>query len=148
MDEELESTGGTTAGTDVADVPLYAKLLSMKLNLIVEGATSVSTMLRWLLYKKPDGESLVSTLSQTVFHVSDDTPTFREFRRQTMAKGMFVSNPSTATNRLPIFIKRSALARNRSFAENDVLALLIAKAAEGTTCTISGFGTLYFRANG
>lgn len=147
MDEELESTGGTTAGTDIADVPLYSRLTSAKLNFLVEGSTSVSTYIRWFLYKMPDGESLRTGLGSG-FHNSDDSPTEREVRKMTMAKGHFILNPSTAVQNLRVFVSRQALKRVSPMRENDRIRILFAKAAEGTTCTVSGFGTMYVRANG
>lgn len=147
IDEEIESTGGTTPGTDVADCPVYSRLTSMKLNILLEGATSVSTYIRWLLYKMPDGESLITGLGSS-FHSSDDTPTFREARKYTMAKGHLVLNPSTAVQQMRVFVSKGALKRVSPMRENDRIRLVIAKAAEGTTCTVAGFGNLYVRANG
>lgn len=143
IDEQVESDG-----TNIAQVPLYSRLTSMRLQCILEGSTSVSTMIRWYLYKKPDGESLRTTLAGVAFNSSDDTPTERELRKYNIAKGMLVLNPSSAIGNLRVFVSKSAMARISPFRENDRLTLLFAKAAEGTTCSVSGFGSLRFRANG
>lgn len=145
QEEDVESTGGTTAGTDVATIPLYSKLLSLKLALMVH-AMSAQTVFRWSLYKSPDGDL---TLNQTTnFHTSNDSITDRENRKFTLAKGMFVSNASSTVNRIPIFIRRKAWQRASPMREGDLLKFSIAKDAAGTTAQLSGFGTLYVRANG
>lgn len=142
MDEEVESDG-----TNIADCPLYSRITSIRGKLIVEGNTSTSIMFRWLLYKMPDGEDLTADLQAATFHSSNDTPTLRELRKFTLAKGMFVANPSSAVSNVPLFIRKQALARVSPLRENDKIRLVIAKATEGTTGTLSGFGTITVRAN-
>lgn len=141
MDEEAISDG-----TVIADVPIYSRLKSMKLNLHISGV-SAQTEFRWLLYKEPDGESLVTNLAAQ-FHQSDDTPTGRELRKQTLAKGMFVVNTADLARTLPIFVKRSTFARLGGMKENDRITLVIAKNAAGTTATLHGFGNIYVKARG
>lgn len=142
MDEEVESDG-----TGIADVPLYSRVKSMRLQGIFEGSTSVSTMVRWLLYKKPDGEALVTDLTNSIFHSSNDTPGMREIRKYTVAKGMLVINPSSAVAHSRFFVSPKAWARISPMRENDKLSLIVAKAAEGTTCSLSLLGTIYVKAN-
>lgn len=143
VDEELESDG-----TNVAQVPNYSRLTGMKLELKILGSTSVTNVYRWYLYKKPDGESLRTSLQGVAFHSSDDTPTERELRKMCVAKGMAISNPSSAVTQLRVFVRRKAWARISPMRENDRLTLLIAKDAGGTTSLLHGFGTVYARANG
>lgn len=99
------------------------------------------------MYKMPDGEDLVADLQQATFHSSNDTPTQRELRKYTVAKGMLVVNPSTAVSQARIFVKRKALARIAPMRENDQLRMVFAKAAEGTTAQVSILGNIYVRAN-
>lgn len=139
MDEELEADG-----TNIPTVPLYSRLTSLRLNTHIIG--SAAGYVRWLLYKKPDGEALVTALGSQ-FMNSDDTPTARETRKMTIAKGMvFVSPDKLAT---PAFIRvsRMALRRISSFRENDRLSLIIAKDSAGTTGSVSIWGQSYFKAN-
>lgn len=142
IEEEIESNG-----TTIAECPIYSRLLSMKLDLIFRGSTSVSNLVRWMIMKRPDGEALVTSLADAQFHTSDDTPTQREVRSLTLAKGIIAINPSTATTSKRIFISRDAIRRVGRMNEQDRLELIVAKDAAGTTCDISGMGNLYFRAN-
>lgn len=142
QDEEVESD---TAG-NIADCPLYSRLVGMRLQSIVEGSQTQSNTIRWLIYKKPDGEALVTNLAAQ-FHSNDDTPTLREIRKYTIAKGQFVVNPSTAVATRNFFVKRKAWKRIAPMRENDKLTLLVAKDAVGTTMTQSLLGQIYVRAN-
>lgn len=145
MDEELESDG-----TNTAQVPLYSRLVGLKLNLQVVGPSSASVVHRWMLHKLPDGEELITDanrLTNTGFHSSDDTNPFREFRKMQLAKGMLITNSSTGVTPLRIFVKKAAMMRVAPMRENDVIRLDIAKDQTGIASTIHGFGTLYFRAN-
>lgn len=144
IDEEEESDG-----TNVADVPLYSKLVGLKLQLTVLGATSTTNVYRWMLHKLPDGEELITDANRLAgnFHSSDDTNPMREFRKMCMAKGMVVTNPNTAVTRLNVFVKRSAMKRVSPLREGDIIRLDIAKDTAGTTSLLHGFGTLYVRAN-
>jgi len=141
MDEEAISDG-----TVVADVPLYSRLAAMKLNFHISGVAA-QTEFRWILYKKPDGEALITDLG-TPWHSSSDSPTQRELRKYTLAKGMFVVNTADLARNLPIFVRRKAFQRVAGMRENDKLSLLIAKNAAGTTATLHGFGTIYVKARG
>lgn len=145
MDEELESDG-----TNTAQVPLYSKLVGLKLNLQVVGPSSSSVVHRWMLHKLPDGEELITDanrMTNTGFHSSDDTNPFREFRKMQMAKGILITNSSSGVTPLRVFVKKAAMNRVGSMREGDVIRLDIAKDSTGVTSTIHGFGTLYFKAN-
>lgn len=144
MNEETVSLGD---GSAVADAPLYSRITGMKLDFKILGSTSVTNVYRWLMYKKPDGESLISSLVQTSFHSSTDSPTQREMHKMTIAKGMVISNPSTAIANLRVFVSKAALKRIAPLRENDALAFLIAKDTAGTTSLLHGMGNIYVRAN-
>lgn len=140
MDEEVESDG-----TNTADCPLYSKILSIRLKAQLNAATS--SLLRWILYKAPDGESLVSNMVSQ-WHSSDDSPTQREIRKNTLAKGMIRVAADRQVAFLSPFIKRKTLARIGSLSENDKIILTIAKDAAGSAVGFDGFGQAYVRANG
>lgn len=142
MDEEAESDA-----SGIADAPLYSRIKSAKLEMTIIGSTGTGNMVRWALYKKPDGESLLTNLA-TQWHSSDDTPTMREIRKYVIAKGQVFVNASTATAQRRIFISRKALARISPLKEGDVVTLVIAKDAGGTTMLASLWGSIYLRANG
>lgn len=145
---EAQDEEQVTDGTVIADAPLYSRATGIRLILTILGSTSTTNVYRWLLYKKPDGESLVTSLAGTgQFHNSGDTPTLREVRKLTIAKGMVVTNPSTAVTRLPIFVKRKAWQRIAPLRENDTISLVIAKDAAGTTSLLHGMGQIYVKAN-
>lgn len=143
QDEEVESNGST-----IADTPLYSRLLKMRLQVIVQGSTSVSNIYRWMLIKEPDGDVLTSTLVDANFHSSNDTQANRELRKYTLAKGMFVTNPSSAVTQRNIYVSRKAWKRASPMREGDTLSLFIAKDAGGTTSLLSGFGSIWVKANG
>lgn len=144
IDEEIESTGGTTLGTDVATCPVYSRLVKMRLNMVFRAANA--TFVRWMLVKSPDSDITAATFN-TNFHSSDDTTGIREVRKHILAKG-FVNIPS---DRLAapfrVRVSRAAWARASPMRENDVIRLVFAKEAAGTTATLSGFGTIWVRAN-
>lgn len=142
MDEEQESDG-----TNVADVPLYSRLMKMRLQCILS-AFSAQTLIRWALYKKPDGEALVTSLADSNFHSSNDVQNNREFRKYTLAKGMLMVTAQSAGRSFTPFIRRDAWKRASPMREGDKLCLLIAKNAAGTTGQLDGFGTIWARANG
>lgn len=141
MDEEAISDGST-----IADIPLYSRITAMRLNLFVTaGAT---TLVRWILFKKPDGENLFTGgLIDSNFHGSADTPTGREQRKVILAKGYLRISSDRLMNNIRVRPSRKAWARASPMREGDRLSLMFAKSAEGTTGTISGFGTLYVKAN-
>lgn len=146
QDEEVESDG-----TSIADCPLYSRVTGMRLDLTILGATSTTNVYRWLLYKKPDGEAIAGTdlsAAGATFHSSNDTPTAREVRKMTIAKGMVVTNPNSAVTRLRPFVSRKAWKRISPMREGDKLTFLIAKDTAGTTSILHGMGSLYVRANG
>lgn len=144
-DEEL-----TADGTNVPTVPLYSRFLGMKGRITVIGPSASAVVHRWKIYKKPDGEDLLSDAGMMVdagFHASTDSPTFREVRKFDMAKGMLFTNASTGITPVNYFIKRSAMKRVGPMRENDRITFAIAKDATGAASLLHGFGTLYFRAN-
>lgn len=140
MDEEVESNG-----TTIAQVPLYSRLRKMRMALVCQAAEA--TIIRWRIVKRPDGENLSTDLTNTGFHVSDDTPTEREMRKFTMAKGQVLVSGDSLAAPMRVFISRAALNRNATFREGDRIDLQIAKTNTGTAATISGFGTAWVRAN-
>lgn len=144
-DEEIESDG-----TTIAEIPIQSRLRALKLTLMVLGATSTTNVYRWILLKKPDGETLVSNatiLTGNVFNSADNTPGQRENRKYVIAKGMVITNPNTAVTRVPVFIRKKALERIAQFKEDDTLNFLIAKDTAGTTSILHGWGNAYVRYN-
>lgn len=141
MDEEAEAIDGTPA-----QVPLYSRLTGLRLQAIVSGA-SAATHLRWSLAKSPDGD-LTAANFNTNWHTSNDDATAREVRKYMIAKGLMFINPSTLGQKINIFVRRQALKRIQSFREGDVLKFTISKDAPGTTCLLSMWGNIYFKANG
>lgn len=136
-DEELESDGSSTA-----QVKPYSKLVGIKLNLAC--STSTAGVYRWMLHKKPDGESLAtSTLLTSRFHDSADDPTSRELRGLILAKGFFLAT-GDVRSRLNIFVRRKTLRRLGLMKEADKITLSIASSL-GTADAVHGFGTLYVR---
>lgn len=139
VDEELESDG-----TNTAQVPLYSKVVAMKLDF--RAFTSSGGIYRWMVAKEPDGEQLASSLTDSFFHSSNDAPTGRELRSTTLAKGHFLHNGSSSNHAIRFFIKKSTLKRLGSLRENDVIAFYIASSLN-TADSITGFGTIYCRLN-
>lgn len=139
VDEELESNG-----SNIAEVPLYSKLVGMKMNFVIHGGTS-GNIYRWMLFKNEDADVSLAGLQDDTFHTSNDTETFRHFRERTMAKGFFVASDKTAT-RLNLFVKRKTLKRLGNLRENDRITLVIAQDG-GQAAALTGFGTLYVRLN-
>lgn len=145
QDENIESTGGTTAGTDVAQIPLYSRLLSFKTNLMFRAANAC--MVRWMLVKNDDNDFSAGNFN-SAFHSSNDDATTKAIHKLTMAKG-FVNIPSDKLAApLRIFVKRSAMKRVSPMKEDDKISMVFSKEAAGTTATLSGFGTFYVKANG
>lgn len=142
MDEEVESDDSA-----IADVPLYSRLLSLKLFAFMQTAAAPGAIrVRWLLYKKPDGETLAGSLIDGVWHTSEDTPTQRELRKYTVAKGILPLSNDNLNTPLRIFVKKQAWARVSPMRENDKLCLILAQNSNATI-TLSGFGTIYAKAN-
>lgn len=142
--EGVESTGGTTVGTDVATVPLYSKMLKMRLNMIFRAANA--TMVRWILFKNPDNDITDANIN-TSFHTSDDDQGPREIRKFILAKG-FVNIPSDRLSApLRIRVSRAAWARAAPMRDGDRIVLIMSKESQGTTATLSGFGTIWVKAN-
>lgn len=145
QDESVESTGGTTVGTDVATAPLYSKLVAIKLQLILHGAAG-GELVRWQIVRNPDSDISAATYN-TNWHNSDDTSTAREVRANQLAKGVVVVQSNTLATRVPIFIKRKTLRRMSSIKEGDSYAMVFSKDATGTTVLATVWGTMYLRAN-
>lgn len=144
-----ESEGLVADGTLIPIVPPHSRLVSLRLNFKVLGAASTQNVYRWALVKNPDGDSILTNMSTTAqtFHAASLTPTTREVNKYTLAKGIAVTNPSTAISNLNVFVKRSAMRRVSGFKADDTLTFHIAKDTAGTTSILHGMGTLYFRAN-
>lgn len=139
VDEELESDG-----TNIAQVRPYSKVVGMKLNLVTHGWTA-GTIVRWMLVKDTDNEIAPTSLADANFHSSNDSPTLRELRAMTLAKGFFVASDKTAS-KVNIFVKRKTLKRLGNMREQDRLTLCIAQSSTDNG-KITGFGTLYVRMN-
>lgn len=141
VDEELESDG-----TNIAQVRPYSKVVGMKLNLqIFNNAATGGDRIRWMLVKDVDNEGALSSLVDANFHSADDTPTARELRARTLAKGFLTCSDRTA-QRLSVFVRRKTLQRLGALRENDRFELLLAVSGSGAAA-ISGFGTIYVRMN-
>lgn len=141
QDEEVESDG-----TNVADTPLYSRIVAMKLNFFVRGAAGAN--FRWMLHKLPNGTELIADNVRltTGFHSSNDTTSDREFRKMQIAKGFFPQDSSGLKAHVPIFIRKKALARVSPLRENDVIRFDIASSSS-SSANLSGFGTIWVRAN-
>lgn len=133
--------------SSVADCPLYSRVVSMKLNAYFRAPSA--TEIRWMLIKRPDGETNAATTSliDATFHGSDDTQAARELRQYTLAKGQVAIASDRLQTPFRVFVSRRAWARASPMRENDVISLIVAKSSEGTTASISGFGTIYVKAN-
>lgn len=142
MDEEVESNG-----TNVADAPLYSKIVGLKLRGVIQGTASGVNLFRWRLFRSPDGD-LSSAGAISNWMTSDDTPTARELRKNTLALGLAVSGASSSVAHLNVFVRRKALRRVSTLSEGDTLRFAVAKDAAGTVGRLELYGTIYVRANG
>lgn len=140
VNEETESNG-----TTVAEIPLYSKIVGMKGSFTIHGGSS-GDRIRWLLYKRPDGEALTSVLTDAFFHSSDDSPTMRELRANTLAKGYSIMSDKLA-GRVSFHVRRSTLKRLGNMREQDAIYLLVAISSSTASTVITGFGTIYCRLN-
>lgn len=140
VNEETESDG-----TNVAEAPLYSKVVGMKMQLMLHGM-SANQIVRWMLVKDVDNEGAVTNLTDTFFHNTNDTPTDRELRARTLAKGFVIGTDKTG-QRLNLFIRRNTLKRLGNLRENDRLELILASSTSDTGAKLTGFGTIYIRAN-
>lgn len=142
MDETLVSDG-----TNIAQVPLYSKLVSVKLNLAIRGSVSTPGVIRWMLVKNTDNDKTAAEF-MTAFHNSADDAVSREIRALIYAKGFVMVNESSGVNHFRVFIRRQTLRRLSSMRENDRVQLILANSnAPATNPTLHGFGNLYFRLN-
>lgn len=139
MNEETESDG-----TNIAEVPLYSKVVGIKLNLSWFGM-GASRYMRWMMYKDTDNETPISSLADANFHSSDDTPTMRELRKNTLAKGWVIPSADGLMKNLRISIRRKALRRIGGLREGDRIKIIFACNSSTSVGLISGFGTLYVR---
>lgn len=136
QDEVLESNG-----SDVATVPLYSKLLGMKLRGFIRSAGTGTEQVRWILLNNKDADFSAATIMSS-WHQSDESSTARELRKITLAKGVWSIN---ANVQMPISIpiRRAALKRNQLMREGDILNLVMAKDATGTTVPFTLWGTIW-----
>lgn len=106
-------------------------------------------MIRWMLVKIPDGDTLMSGgLTDANFHGSTEEPVDYTRRKMTLAKGYLGITADKLQVPLRIRVSRKAWARASPMKEGDILRLFVAKNAENTTATLSGFGTIWVKANG
>lgn len=142
MDETLVSDG-----TNVANVPLYSKLVAFKAQLFVRGSVTTPGVIRWMLVKNTDNDRTASDW-MTAFHNSSDDSASREARALIYAKGMMLVNESSGVTPIRVFIKNKTLKRLSSFRENDRLDLVLGNSnAPSTNPTLHGFGGSYWRLN-
>lgn len=142
QDETLESNG-----TTIATIPLYSRLIAMRLQFnVLAGAASQG--FRWILFKNVDNDTTVTSLANNsgFFHDTNETDAARAMRGLTIAKGFFISNASSNVNRVPIFVRKDAMKRISPFREDDRLTFVIAQNS-GTGASLHGFGTLWVKAN-
>lgn len=139
MDEEVEAIDGTPA-----QVPLYSKIVSLRLNCHVIG--SAAGFYRWSLAKSPDGD-LTAANYNTNWQTSNDDPTAREVRSTMLAKGLIFVAPDKLATRVPIFVKRQSLRRLGSMSEGDLLKFTISKDAAGSAGSLTMWGNIWVRAN-
>lgn len=144
MAEEVVSTGGTTAGTDVATVPLYSKIVGLRLNMLFQGQGG--EQVRWQLCKNPD-DDITTANYNTNWHTSTDETVAREVRQNQMAKGLVVVASDKLNTTAKVFVKRSNLKRLGAMKENDKIQMVFAKDATATTVQVTVWGTIYVRAN-
>lgn len=142
VDEEIEADGTNPTECYPGD-----SVVALKLKAWIHGNLTSASLLRWMIVKRPDGETLIANTTSliTAFHSSNDTASDREWRANILAKGIL--NPSTgdAKSGLNFFVKRKTLKRLLGYMrENDSCSLLIAtNGASAHTITI--MGGLYVR---
>lgn len=140
QDEEAESDGSA-----VADCPLYSRITGLRLQGHFQASTA--SYVRWMLYKSPDNDISITSLVST-FHNNNDTQGEREIRKNTMAKGWTYVNPGNSGSPFKCFVSREAMKRISPMKENDVIKLVLAKDAAGTTIPFNLWGQFRIRANG
>lgn len=133
-------------GTSPAEVTIGSRIVSLKLNFAIT-ATQTGEIFRWMLLKYADGEELTTSLVDAWFHSSDDTPSLRELKKLTLAKGILYPGASNLTAFLRIFVKRKALARNAILKENDKIVLVVASNKNTSLAKLHGFGTIWVALN-
>lgn len=145
---EAQDEEQVSDGTVIADAPLYSRITGIRLKCIFQASTAV--MMRWMVYKSPDNDITVSSLINggDAFHSSNDTPTAREIRKNTLAKGFFWLNADRQASDINVRISKAALQRVSPLRENDQIKFVTAKAAAGTAVSLNMMGQIYLRANG
>lgn len=138
-DEEVESNG-----TTIAEARNYSKIVGIKGSFEIHSLTA-GDRVRWMLVKDVDNEGAITSLADATFHSSNDDPTTRELRARTLAKGIITGTDRTG-KRIPFFIRRKTLRRLGSLRENDRIELVLAVSGSNTA-SLTGFGTIYVRAN-
>lgn len=139
VNEETESNG-----TTIAEVPLYSRIVAIKLKLAWFNM-GASRYMRWMLIKDPDNEGALTSLADADFHSSDDTPTARELRKNTLAKGWVIPSADGLMKNINIFIRKKTLRRLGSLREGDRIKLVLAANSATSVGQVSGFGTIYVR---
>lgn len=143
QDETLVSDG-----TNIATVPLYSKIVALKLQGYVRGAVASPCNIRWMLVKNPDQDITAATFMSS-WHNSDDSTAAREVRANILAKGIWGTNESSGISRANIFVRRNTLRRLGSLRENDRITLILANdIAPATNPTITLWGTVYAKVTG
>lgn len=145
-DPQIESTGGTTAGTDVATCPVHSKIIGIKLHTMVHGSSAGGEILRWAILKNPDND-ITTANANTDWHNSDENTEAREVRANQLAKGQLIVSPNNLQTPLKLFIKRQTLRRLGTMTEADRIKFVCSKDATGTTLQVTMWGTIYIRAN-
>lgn len=141
QDENVESDGSV-----IADAPLYSRIVAMKLKTIIHGSSAGGELVRWMLVKNPDGD--ISNASfMAGFQSSNDDRTSSDVRSHTYAKGIVLVQPSRNSTSVPVFIKRKTLNRMGVLNEGDVVSLIMAKDATGTSLQVTCWGNIWIRAN-
>lgn len=141
QDEAVESDG-----TNIADAPLYSRLVKLRLQFGIRG--NAGQNFRWMLVKFPDGDDSITSLANNgQFHVSDETTSGREIRKNILSKGFFMLNSSALAGNIPIRVSRQALRRMGSLRETDVISFVIASDSSASA-SLHGFGTIWVKANG
>lgn len=143
---EVEATGGTTAGTDVPQVPIYSKVVALRLQTMVHGSSAGGEIVRWQLARNPQNDLSAANFN-TGWHTADDDVTNREVRKYQIAKGQLIVSPNNLQTPLNLFIKKKTLLRNGNIREGDRLKMVFSKDATGTTLSVTQWGTIWLRAN-
>lgn len=147
---EAQAEATISDGSGVADTPLYSRIARMRFNFLLDSASACKV--RWMLVKLPSGvdtiAALTGGLNDANFHGSVEGVSARDLRGNTLAKGFVSLAADRLQSSLRIFVSRAAMKRASPMKEDDKISLFLAKNAPGTTASISGFGTIWVKANG